>query len=62
MSDQNNPDEKKLFDDTRNSITDMQSQMQSAYNTLSDTRVTGTSKDGSVEITMHKLHFLRHRL
>ena len=30
----------------------MQSQMQSTYNTLSDTRVTGTSKDGSVEITM----------
>ena len=52
MSDQNNPDENKLLDDIRNSITDMQSQMQSTYNTLSDTRVTGTSKDGSVEITM----------
>ena len=45
-------DQNKLLDDIKSSIMDMQSQMQDTYNTLSDTRVTGTSKDGSVEITM----------
>ena len=45
-------DQDKLLDDIRNSIQDMQSQMQETYNALSDTRVVGKSKDGSVEITM----------
>jgi DNA-binding protein YbaB len=45
-------DQNKLLDDIKSSIMDMQSQMQDTYNTLSDTRVSGKSKDGSVEITM----------
>jgi DNA-binding protein YbaB len=45
-------DQDKLLDDIRNSIQDMQSQMQDTYNALSDTRVVGKSKDGTVEITM----------
>ena len=45
-------DQNKLLDDIKSSIMDMQSQMQDTYKTLSDTKVTGQSKDGSVEIIM----------
>ncbi len=45
-------DQNKLLDDIKSSIMDMQTQMQDTYNTLSDTKITGTSKDGSVEIIM----------
>ena len=45
-------DQNKLLDDIKSSIMDMQSQMQDTYKTLSDTKVTGKSKDGSVEIVM----------
>ena len=45
-------DQDKLLDDIRGSIMDMQKEMQSTYETLADTKVVGTSKDGTVEITM----------
>jgi DNA-binding protein YbaB len=45
-------DQNKLLDDIKSSIMDMQSQMQDTYKTLSDTKVTGKSKDGTVEIVM----------
>ena len=45
-------DDNKLLDDIKSSIMDMQTQMQSTYDSLSDTKVTGKSNDGTVTITM----------
>lgn len=45
-------DQDKLLSDIKDSIANMQSSMQETYSELSDTKVTGKSKDGTVEITM----------
>ncbi len=45
-------DEKKLLDDIKSSIMDMQSQMQSTYMNLADIKVVGESHDKTVRITM----------
>ena len=43
----------KLMGDIKDSIKNMQDQMQDTYQSLSDLRVTGKSADGSVTITMY---------
>ncbi len=45
-------DEKKLLDDIKSSIMDMQNQMQSTYSNLADIKVFGESHDKTVRITM----------
>jgi DNA-binding protein YbaB len=42
----------KLLSDIKNSIMDMQTQMQSTYQNLADIKVTGESSDKTVKITM----------
>lgn len=45
-------DENQLLDEIKNSIADMQQQMQSTYSDLSKIKVSGKSHDNSVEIVM----------
>ncbi|WP_423063733.1 YbaB/EbfC family nucleoid-associated protein [Candidiatus Paracoxiella cheracis] len=45
-------DDGRLLADIKNSIMDMQQQMQSTYSNLADIKLTGKSHDGSVVITM----------
>lgn len=45
-------DENRLLSDIKNSILDMQQQMQTAYSNLSDLKVTGESHDKTVKIIM----------
>tara|TARA_B100002051_G_C16678389_1_gene608365 strand:- start:132 stop:527 length:396 start_codon:yes stop_codon:yes gene_type:complete len=52
LSENKMAEDKKLLDDIKSSIMDMQSQMQSTYNALSDIKVTGKSNDETVTITM----------
>ena len=47
-----NLDENRLLDDIKNSIVDMQQQMQSTYSNLADMKLTGESHDKTVKITM----------
>lgn len=47
----NDPDN-RLLADIKNSIVDMQQQMQSTYSNLADIKISGKSHDGSVTITM----------
>ena len=48
--DKNAPDQ--LLSNIKNSIVDMQSQMQTTYQSLADIKVSGKCIDGTVEITM----------
>ena len=53
MADIMNPDvDSRLLADIKNSIVDMQQQMQSTYSNLADIKLTGESHDKSVKITM----------
>lgn len=45
-------DENKLLNDIKNSIMDMQNQMQNTYSNLAETKLIGESHDGSVRIIM----------
>ena len=45
-------DQDKLLSDIKSSIANMQTSMQDTYAELSDTKMTGKSKDDTVEITM----------
>ncbi len=45
-------EDNKLLDDIKSSIMDMQTQMQDTYNVLSDIKVSGSSNDGTVTISM----------
>ena len=44
--------ENKLLDDIKNSIMDMQSQMQNTYSNLNDLKISGESHDHTVKVTM----------
>ena len=46
-------DKDNLMGDIKDSIKNMQDQMQDTYQSLSDLRVTGKSKDGTVTIIMY---------
>ena len=46
-------DRDNLMGDIKDSIKNMQDQMQDTYQSLSDLRVTGKSNDGTVTITMY---------
>ena len=46
-------EDKKLLDDIKSSIADMQTQMQSTYDALSDTKVQGSSNDKTVTIYLY---------
>ena len=46
-------DNENLMGDIKDSIKNMQDQMQDTYQSLSDLRVTGKSNDGTVTITMY---------
>ena len=52
MSELRNQNESRLLDDIKNSIVDMQQQMQSTYSNLADIKLTGESHDKTVKITM----------
>ena len=51
MSELRNQNESRLLDDIKNSIVDMQQQMQSTYSNLADIKLTGESHDKTVKIT-----------
>ena len=53
-------EDKKLLDDIKSSIMDMQSQMQSTYNALSDIKVTGKSNSAcSIKLQFFKSPLVR---
>lgn len=52
MADAFQPDDSRLLADIKNSIVDMQQQMQSTYSNLADIKISGESHDKTVKITM----------
>jgi len=52
MAEDNTKSDEGLLSDIKNSIVDMQQQMQSTYSNLADLKITGESHDKTVKITM----------